>query len=185
MITKAGIFCASLASLFFFAFSLLVFPYYQEGDQLFYRAFYDGIQGLSFADAFVFYQGTLGTFEPLYFIFSYSVSAFLTKDTALSIVNALFAFLLFKRLLEYRTHPIVIGLISLNFYFLVLLFSAERLKLSLLFFSSGRWEHRTNEIQLVASIRSRSSPNSGFIVCDSHKKTTLSSATTVEWVCWG
>ena len=134
MITRAGIFCAFSASLFFFAFSLLVFPYYQEGDQQFYRAFYDGTQGLSFADAFVFYQGTLGTFEPLYFIFSYSVSAFLTKDTALSIVNALFAFLLFKRLLEYRTHPIVIGLISLNFYFLVLLFSAERLKLSLLFF---------------------------------------------------
>jgi hypothetical protein len=122
-----------LASFFVFVFSLFVFPYYENGDQKVYRAFYEGVRELPLNDAFIFYQTSLGTLEPIYFIFSYILSSFLAKDIALSAANAIFTFLIFKRLLEYRSHPIVIGLASLNFYFIVLLFSAERLKIALLF----------------------------------------------------
>jgi len=118
----------------FFVFSLVIFPYYTEGDQFAYRGFYQGVVGLDFGEAFAFYRASLGSSEPVYFIIVYYLASFLPKDILFSIINGWFAFTL-SRLLDRRGMKWYLGpLIFSNFYFLVLLFAAERLKIALLLF---------------------------------------------------
>ncbi len=118
----------------FFFVSLVVLSYYDGGDQSHYRAFYEGVQGRPLIEAFRFYQDSLGSSEPGYFIFVYLLSEFIPKDLVFSFVNAALVFVLLRFLLAAKVSYLVLLLLSMNFYLLVLLFSAERLKLSLFFF---------------------------------------------------
>lgn len=120
-------------SLIYFLFSVLVFNYFDGGDQKSYREFYIEVGQYDLVDAFSYYLGKLGTSEPVYFIVVYGLSSFFSKDILFSLINAIFIYKLYDFFLEKKVAGIVQVLLAFNFYLLVLLFSAERLKLSLLF----------------------------------------------------
>jgi hypothetical protein len=128
---------ALLWGLPFFVGSLLVFPSAQLGDQEFYRNFYAGVVGLSLGEAFQFYRGVLGTSEPGYFLVTFVFASWFNKDVLFSIVNYVFVFNVFLWLIRNDVSRLLFPMFYLNFYILVLAFSAERLKLSLLFFLMG------------------------------------------------
>jgi len=113
---------------------LWLISYAVGGDQQFYRAFYENVQGLSLADAFYAYKNQLGTSEPGYFFLVYLVSGWLSKDVAFSIINFILYYQLFLWMLRQNVSQLLFPLLVSNFYLLVLSFSAERLKLSLVIF---------------------------------------------------
>lgn len=114
-------------------FSLFFSDYSTEGDQFFYRNFYNGIQYEDLIDGYEFYQNSLSASEPVYYIIIWLFSRFLEKNIFISMVNALLGVLFFDWLRRKNTHWLIMGLLSLNFYLLVMFFSAERLKFGYLF----------------------------------------------------
>lgn len=115
--------------------SVYVLPFYIWGDQIFYRMFYE--------DCFIWNEGqkdcytsTLGTSEPGYFYLVKFFHTFLDKDYFVAIANATIAFLLVKLIFKYYRkvwhRHIFIILVLLNYYILILFFSAERLKFAAL-----------------------------------------------------
>ena len=125
---------SALFGLIAFIISMFFFGYYTLGDQEHYRLFYSEINNYSIADGFIAYRNYLGANEPVYFFIVYFLSHIFEKDVLFSIINGFFAFALAKVLLNLQIKPIILYSFLLNFYFLVLLFSAERLKVSLMFF---------------------------------------------------
>lgn len=115
-------------------FSLYVFPYYSSGDQLYYRDFYAGLPFYSWTDGLGFYADTLDSREPGYYTLVYLLAPLVDKDWLMSALNGALAYVLSLWLLRVRTSAIVIALVFTNFYLMVLFFSAERLKLAMLFF---------------------------------------------------
>lgn len=130
-ISKSKTFAGTVAILFFFV-SLYIYPFYTSGDQVFYRRFYEDVIGESFVDAFLLYQNTLGSSEPGYFLVVKLFANFIQKDTLMSLLNAALVYSLLTWSTRKRVSWIAISLLSVNFYLLVLFFSAERLKLALL-----------------------------------------------------
>jgi hypothetical protein len=89
---------------------------------------------LSFADGFIHYSQTLTSIEPGYYTISWIFSRFLEKDLFISILNAILAFYSMQLLIRWRASIYVAASIVLtNFYFYVLFFAAERLKVSFIF----------------------------------------------------
>jgi hypothetical protein len=115
-------------------FSLYVFPYYTSGDQLYYRDFYDGLPFYDWATGLIFFADTLDSREPGYYLLVYLFSPLVNKDWLMSALNGALGYVLTLWLLRVRTSFIVIALVFTNFYLMVLFFSAERLKLAMLFF---------------------------------------------------
>lgn len=122
---------------FCFIFSWYVYPYYEFGDQFQYRLFYENIGNYGFYDGFQYYHNQLGSLEPVYFLLVKFFSIFLSKDLFFSFLNFVLVFFVCFNLLRYRAPFYFILTIFLNFYFLVLLFAAERLKISFLFLIIG------------------------------------------------
>lgn len=125
---------AYLFAVITFFLSVYIFPYYIEGDQLHYRLFYEEISNFSIGPGFIAYRNYLGASEPVYFFIVYFLNGIVEKDLLFSIINGFFAFFLAKNMLRLKISIPLLYCTLLNFYFVVLLFSAERLKLSLLFF---------------------------------------------------
>lgn len=125
-----------LFSLYAFILSLIVLPFAIHGDQEHYIAFYNALPGLSFFEGYIAQKNMLGSSEPGYFIFSYLSSVVLNVDRVLvfAALNTILAALIINWIANNRVSILVICLISINFYLLVLFFSAERLKLAFIFF---------------------------------------------------
>lgn len=119
--------------------SLFLFPLYTGGDQLFYREFYAGIEGLSIGEAWRFYRDSLGTSEPGYFILVYFFGQYIPKDFFIASLNGVLTYFLFLWALRTGVSHLVLALFVFNFYFLVLVFSAERLKISFLTMAVGAY----------------------------------------------
>lgn len=117
-----------------FLVSLWVFSFYDAGDQAFYRFFYEHVASLPLAEALIFYKNQIGSSEPVYFFFVYLLSPILNKDLLFSAVNGVLAYFSVLWLLKNQVSRNIIILLCVNFYVIVILFSAERLKLALLFF---------------------------------------------------
>ena len=113
-------------------FSLLIYPQYTAGDQSFYRPFYDSVSEFGLLDGFLFYRASLGASEPIYFIVSKVCSGLIDKDLLMSLLNGVLVYLLVIWIEKNKISRLVIPLLALNFYLLVLLFSAERLKFAML-----------------------------------------------------
>lgn len=116
-----------------FIFSMILLPYASLGDQIHYRAFYEELPGYTFTDGFGLYQAVLGTQEWGYYILVYFSSGWWEKDFAISVLNAMLGGVLVRFILSLGASGFLLLMILFNFYFLVLLFSAERLKLGMLF----------------------------------------------------
>jgi hypothetical protein len=110
--------------------------YITSGDQSFYRAYYQGIQSMDFMEGYYFLKVRLGASEPIYHIIMYFSANILGMERIITIViaNTLLTYTLISWLMK-RSFPIfLLPLIALNFYLIVFLFSAERLKFSLILF---------------------------------------------------
>lgn len=123
-----------LFALFTLIFSLIIFPFYTGGDQEHYRLFYDSVAKYSFAEGFIAYRNYLGASEPVYYLIIFIFNNLVEKDILISIVNSIFAYNVARCLIKMRVNVFVVFSILFNFYFIVLLFSAERLKFSMMFF---------------------------------------------------
>jgi len=124
-----------LAAIGVFVFSLYLLPYGVEGDQFFYRNFYEGSIGLPYGELLEFQRSTIGSIEPLYGVLASLFSPYIGKDQFSAGLNF---FLAYQAALYMRRARVVWWLIFVlifcNYYSYVLLFSAERLKLSLILF---------------------------------------------------
>lgn len=121
-------------ALIVFALSLLISPHYTLGDQVHYRGVFETLPTLNFVDGFIYYSQALSSIELGHYTISWIFSRFLEKDLFIGILNAILAFYSMQLLIRWRASIYVAASIVLtNFYFYVLFFSAERLKVSFIF----------------------------------------------------
>lgn len=131
-------FYALIYSVIAFVLSLQLLPYYISGDQGHYREFYESCfyDGSRLEDELFCYSNTLGSTEPVYFFISKFVHPFLDKDIYISLVNAILVFLItvltFKYYKQKLTRHIFLLFIFSNYYLVVLMLAAERLKFGFL-----------------------------------------------------
>ena len=120
---------------FFFAVSLFLTLPYQLGDQVFYRALYDYLGHSEFSEITLAQLQFTGSAEPLYGILMWVGSnAGINKDIFIAFLNTFLCLAVLHLLLKRRANFLFIILIFSNYYLLVLLTSAERLKLSYIIF---------------------------------------------------
>ena len=123
-----------LVALVVFTLSLIISPYYIDGDQVIYRKVFEELSSLNFIDGFSYFLLSTSSKEPGYYTITWIFSRFLEKDLFVSILNAILAFYSMQLLIRWRASIYVAASIVLtNFYFYVLFFAAERLKVSFIF----------------------------------------------------
>ena len=123
-----------LVALVVFTLSLIISPYYIDGDQVIYRKVFEELSSLNFIDGFSYFLLSTSSKEPGYYTITWIFSRFLEKDLFVSILNAILAFYSMQLLIKWRASIYVAASIVLtNFYFYVLFFAAERLKVSFMF----------------------------------------------------
>lgn len=139
MKVEKSLFYAILYSFFIFIGSIFISPMLINGDQEAYHNFYNNcfnIVGLS--RQYDCYGSTLGTQEPIYFLVTKLFHSLIDKNILMAFVNAISTFLLVKLVYKFHLKSNLIHLFFilffLNYYVVVLFFSAERLKISVLFF---------------------------------------------------
>lgn len=123
-----------------FLISLWILPYYIEGDQFHYRDVYKFCfyENYNFEQQFFCFQNNLGSVEPVYFFLSkFANSLLLSKDLFIAFANVILTFfivlLIFKNYkMVWHRHVFIILLLT-NYYFVVMLFAAERLKFGFIF----------------------------------------------------
>lgn len=120
--------------------SLYLLPYYQYGDQNFYREVYKYCfyENYTHSQQFFCYSNTIGSVEPIYFYLTKFAHYFIdNKDIYITILNTVLAYALALVILKFYKiswhRHLFLFLIFTNFYLVVLFFSAERLKVSILF----------------------------------------------------
>jgi hypothetical protein len=114
--------------------SLYVDGIHVDGDVLAYRKVYDELRGGSFFGSFEIYSFYTGAFDPIAFVVTWVASQLAERSHFSAITNGLLItvlLVLFKS--ARRSFGEFIFVVPLNFYILVLLFGAERLKLAFLF----------------------------------------------------
>lgn len=135
-------FLSALLGLLYLSLSLILYGYYQLGDQEAYRAYWQATKHIGFLDSYYLLQPMLGTKEPGYAILAYVFSGVVPKDVLMSFINGLMGFFISHWLLRQKTPLAIIALVPFNFYILVLLFAAERLKLSVVFLLAAEYYGR-------------------------------------------
>lgn len=131
---------AIIYSILIFLFSIYLLPHGVDGDQLYYREFYNSCfsKNYTYEQQFFCYQNSLGSSEPGYFLLSKLANYLLIeKDLFIAIANSILTFsivtLVFKYYKPVWHRHLFIVLILSNYYFIVLLTFAERLKFGFLF----------------------------------------------------
>jgi len=118
-----------------FLISLVVAPYYINGDQSAYIKVYNALESLSIQDGYRYYSKYLTSTEVTYFILVWISSRIIEKSFFVSISNAVLAYLLLKLLTKWRVYfGISVLLVLSNYYIYVLFFAAEKLKFAFIFF---------------------------------------------------
>lgn len=121
-------------SLFAFSCSLILLRWYNAGDQIVYSKFYEGAEHLSYLEAYLYAKGVIGASDPISIGILW-LGAFLgiPKITYISAWNSLFLVFILKLIRDCKVNIFVYPLIFSNYYILVLLTGAERLKFGFLF----------------------------------------------------
>ena len=118
-------------AIFGFLISLNLLQNYIYGDQISYRKFYDHVAGLSFLDSIQASLDILTASEPVSILILWTGSNLgVQKDIWISFLNILLILGLFALLIRHKASWHVGVLIFGNYYFLVLITAAERLKIS-------------------------------------------------------
>lgn len=114
--------------------SLLIMPFYTEGDQSGYRKVYETLPDFGLTEGFLFYSRSLNSKEFVHFFLSWVASRFVGKDLFIAFSNAILAYAAMSLFLKWKASVTIAFLLILtNFYFLVLYFAAERLKFAFIF----------------------------------------------------
>lgn len=122
------------AAVLVFLLSLFVLPYYMNGDQTHYRKVYEELPRLSLIKGYLFYAQCLDSREYIHFFLSWVASRFVEKDLFISFSNGVFAYVAMSFFQKWKVSVVIaFWLLLTNFYFLVLYFSAERLKFGFIF----------------------------------------------------
>lgn len=123
--------CIVFIATYFFSRWLL--EHYTEGDLRYYSLLYDMLRltPLDYLSEVQFQQ--TGSREPLYGIFMWLSAPHVERTIAISLVNSIFTSVLYLFLRKHRSSALFMILVASNFYILVLLTSAERLKFAYLF----------------------------------------------------
>jgi hypothetical protein len=117
-----------------FGLSLVLGPYYTEGDQIHYRLVYEMVANLGLEEAFAYYTSRIDSYEVVHFFLIWLASGSIEKDLFAAISNAILGGAMMALLQRWRASIIVSLIVILtNYYFIVLYFSAERLKFGVLF----------------------------------------------------
>lgn len=113
----------------FYFFSLSLLELYVNGDQIHYRSFYEAISTIPYSQAFILARGYIDAGEPL------SIAALwigshlnIPKDHYISFFNAILLTLIVLTLRKYKAGLLVTFFFITNFYVIVLITGAERLK---------------------------------------------------------
>ena len=114
--------------------SLLIMPFYTDGDQGVYRKVYKALPDLGLTEGFLLYSVTLTSKEVVPFFLYWVASRFVDKDLFIAFLNAILAYAIMSLFQKWRVSVTIAFLLLLtNFYFLVLYFAAERLKFGFIF----------------------------------------------------
>nr|QOS28676.1 hypothetical protein VP175_00014 [Vibrio parahaemolyticus] len=123
---------AFLISLCLSPFVYLLASFYTKGDQQRYSDFYNKVSNSNFLEGYVAMPHILGASEPGYYLSIWSAQLLPDRDVFLIISNFIFVFLWSLFVLRSR-YKIYLPLFITNYYFLFLLFGAERNKIALIF----------------------------------------------------
>lgn len=117
-----------------FVLSILIMPYYTGGDQIQYRKVYSLLPDLNLVQGYSVYFLELSSLEFVHYFFSWIASRFIDKDIFISFFNAILAYVSMTLFQRWKASVIIsFVLVLTNYYFIVLYFSAERLKFGFLF----------------------------------------------------
>jgi hypothetical protein len=137
-------------------FSYYLLGLYVNGDQIYYRQLYSTFEETNFFDIFSVSFGIIGSSEPLSVISLWlGAQLNIEKDLYISLYNFMLLNGLWLFCRRYKAGGLVLFLILTNYYILVLLTSAERLKFAFILITYGfvfferRWAGR---LLLVSSI---------------------------------
>jgi len=134
MLFTKNVLIASTVMLVFFV-TLLVAPYYLNGDQAHYNLVYKELAELSLRQGYLFYNVSLSSFEYIHFILSWVASRFIDKDVFIAISNSFLAYSILINFEKKRVFILLsVFIVISNFYIFVLYFAAERLKFAMIFF---------------------------------------------------
>lgn len=114
--------------------SLFLLQYYVAGDQVHYRAFYEIINSASLKEAFLLARAYIDAGEPVTIFILWLGSSFsFPKDQYISFFNAILVMQVILLLRKYKAGFVVILLFLSNYYLIVLMTGAERLKFAYIF----------------------------------------------------
>lgn len=117
-----------------FIYSMVLVSPYTEGDQEHYRKFYEVIQNKTLLETFKLSVSYLDAYEPMGFVVLWiGAKIGIDKDIYISILNVILIYYLLLFLINKRTKSFLIFLFITNFYLIVLMTGAERLKISYIF----------------------------------------------------
>lgn len=123
-----------LTSVFGFLISYILLSYYTLGDQIAYHAFYENLTNSNISQIPLTQFKYTGSAEPAYGVISWvGANSGLTKNIYTSLFNCFFIVTLIRYLIVKNANVVFIFLALTNFYFVVLLTGAERLKFSYIF----------------------------------------------------
>lgn len=119
-------------------FSFVLLEVYTYGDQVYYHKFYADIYGLNFSELPVVAKNVIDSNEPLaWLVFWVGSNLGIYKNLWMTMLNMVLYLGLLILLLKNKAPWYVFFLICTNFYLIVLVTSAERLKISYIFIIYG------------------------------------------------
>lgn len=117
--------------------AFILAQYYISGDPVIYQEYYRDVSTLGLDEGYFYYRNKTGGVEPIYFLLTWMVSRFCEKGLFDAILNGILVVLGLRYLNKSRVHRLLIPALLMNFYILVLFFSADRLKLGFIIYLWG------------------------------------------------
>jgi hypothetical protein len=109
-------------------------PFYTNGDQIGYRKVYEALPDFGLIEGYLYYNLNVSSREFVHFFLTWVASRFIDKDLFVALSNSILAYVAMSFFQKWKVSVIIaFSLILTNFYFLVLYFSAERLKFGFIF----------------------------------------------------
>ena len=149
-----GILLDAILFLITFFISLALFEVYYAGDQFYYTDFYYTARDTSFSNIAWLQLQTTGSAEPFFGIMVWLASAVFEKSTFMSLANGAGVIVLRRVVLRLGASPLLFPLVLSNYYLMVVLIPAERLKFALIFLgiaylSKGVWRYAAMGVALL------------------------------------
>ena len=113
-------------------FTFYMYHIYVGQDLALYSFYYDNLTD-NFFESFIFYNQTLGSEEPVYFLITFAAKGYVSKELLMSFSNFLLAYYLSRIVLSANVNLLVWFLVVTNYYLWVLYLPAERLKFGAMF----------------------------------------------------